>query len=85
MKTLNLKECQHIAGGINADIIKGHWKQWKGDLAAKFSSDEIDAINGSLEAYEGALQKKFGYDKQEAQKEADAFFDAYTWDNVTGQ
>lgn len=61
---------------INADVIKGKWKELKGEVKKKWSKltdDDIAAINGKSEELSGRLQKKYGYSKEEAKREIDDF------------
>lgn len=67
---------------MNEDIIKGKWHEIKGKLKTqwgKLSDDEITKIHGSSEELEGILQKKYGYQKDQAQKEIKAFLDKNNW------
>lgn len=59
---------------MNSDIIKGKWKQLKGEIQkqwGKLTDDDLDYINGNQEKLEGKLQEKYGYSKEEARKEVD--------------
>lgn len=63
---------------MNKDIIKGNWKQIKGLLKqhwGKFTDDEIIQMQGSSEELEGYLQKKYGYQKDQAKNEIQNFLD----------
>jgi uncharacterized protein YjbJ (UPF0337 family) len=69
---------------MNTDIFKGHWHQIKGQLKqqwAKFTDDEIAKMTGSYEELQGSLQKKYGYEKEEAKKQVDAFLKKNQWDH----
>jgi uncharacterized protein YjbJ (UPF0337 family) len=57
---------------MNADILKGKWKQirgqakqWWGDL----TDDDLDTIDGSMDKLVGSLQERYGYAKEEAEQE----------------
>lgn len=59
---------------MNSDILKGNWKQLKGEMQkqwGKLSDDEVDQIEGERAKLEGKLQEKYGYTKEEAQKAVD--------------
>ena len=61
---------------MNSDILKGQWKQIKGEVQkqwGKLTSDELDQINGEREKLEGRLQERYGYNKEEARREVDRF------------
>jgi uncharacterized protein YjbJ (UPF0337 family) len=67
---------------MNKEIIKGKWHEIKGKLKTqwgKLTDDEITQINGSSEELEGILQKKYGYQKDQAQKEIKSFLDKNNW------
>lgn len=63
---------------MNNDIIKGHWKEVKGKLRqqwGKLTDDDISQLKGSYEELAGALQKRYGYQKEQIKKEIDTFID----------
>jgi len=67
---------------MNKDIVKGHWKEIKGKLKqqwGKFTDDQIDEMEGTYEELEGALQKNYGYQKDEAKKQINNFIDKNNW------
>ena len=58
------------------DRIEGNWKQFTGKVKEKWgdlTDDEITQINGKREQLEGALQKRYGYAKDKARDEVDAW------------
>jgi uncharacterized protein YjbJ (UPF0337 family) len=67
---------------MNADIIKGHWSEIKGQLKqqwGKLTDDDVAKMQGSYEELEGSLQKRYGYRKDEVEKEVDAFIKKNRW------
>lgn len=61
---------------MNADILAGNWKQFKGKVQqawGRLTDDEVDQVNGQVEELSGLLQKKYGYRKEEAEREIDRF------------
>lgn len=67
---------------MNKDIIKGKWKEIKGQLKqqwGKLSDDDISKMQGTYDELEGALQKNYGYQKEEAKKEIESFIDKNNW------
>lgn len=69
---------------MNTDIIKGHWHAIKGKLKqqwGKLTDDEIMKMQGTSEELAGALQKAYGYEKDEAQKEIKKFIDEKSWED----
>ena len=65
---------------MNADIIKANWKQLKGSVKkqwGKLTDDEVMKMQGTSEELIGRLQEKYGYEKERAQKEIEAFAKKY--------
>ncbi len=66
---------------MNKEIIKGKWKQLKGEAKiqwGKLTDDELDQTEGNYDKVVGKLQEKYGYKKDQAEKEADSFFEKYS-------
>ena len=65
---------------MNSDIFKGKWKEIKGGIKEKWgklTDDEITRVEGSEEKFIGILQKKYGYSRDDAQREYETFMDRY--------
>ena len=65
---------------MNNDIIKGKWHEIKGRIKQQWgdlTDDDVTKIDGSYEELEGILQKKYGYQKDRAQKEIQTFLDRH--------
>jgi uncharacterized protein YjbJ (UPF0337 family) len=63
---------------INADVIKGKWKEISGKITqywGDLTNDEIIKMKGSEEELAGLLQKKYGYSKEQAKKEIKTFLE----------
>lgn len=61
---------------MNWDIIQGKWKQLKGATKVKWgelTDDELDQIDGNKDKLAGKLQEKYGWTKDEAEKQVDEF------------
>ena len=61
---------------MNKDQVQGKWHQVKGAIKArwgKLADDDIEQVNGNLEKLAGLLQEKYGYARDQAQKEVDDF------------
>jgi uncharacterized protein YjbJ (UPF0337 family) len=61
---------------MNTDILKGNWKQLKGRIQEQWgelTNDEIDQIEGKQEVLVGKLQEKYGYTREEAEREVNDF------------
>jgi uncharacterized protein YjbJ (UPF0337 family) len=67
---------------MNKDIIKGQWHEIKGKVKqqwGKLTDDDVALMQGSYEELQGILQKKYGYQKDEADKEINSFLDKNNW------
>jgi uncharacterized protein YjbJ (UPF0337 family) len=63
---------------MNSDIFKGQWNQFRGTLKkqwGKLTDDDLMQIEGSYDKFVGKLQERYGWEKEHAQREVDAFFD----------
>jgi len=61
---------------MNWDSLKGKWAQLSGKVKEKWgdlTDDDLTRIGGQKEQLVGKLQERYGYAKERAQKEADAF------------
>ena len=59
---------------MNWDQIEGNWVKAKGKLReqwGKLTDDDITRINGKREALAGRLQVRYGYAKEQAEREID--------------
>jgi uncharacterized protein YjbJ (UPF0337 family) len=67
---------QPKGGHMNRDILKGKWLQVKGDVRSwwgKVTDDDVDQIQGDSEKFIGKLQERYGYGREEAERELDEF------------
>jgi uncharacterized protein YjbJ (UPF0337 family) len=63
-------------GILNADILKGKWTQLKGEARlqwGKLTDDDLDQIQGNSEKLLGKLQERYGYAKEDAEREVNTF------------
>lgn len=61
---------------MNWDQIAGSWKQFQGKIRerwGKLTDDDFSIIAGKRDQLAGALQKRYGIEKEEAEKELDEF------------
>lgn len=61
---------------MNEDILKGKWKQVKGEVKnfwGKLTDDDLTRLDGSSEKLAGVLQERYGYTKDQAHKEINNF------------
>lgn len=63
---------------MNWDVVKGNWKQVKGDIRkrwGKLTDDELEEVAGERDKLIGKLQEKYGYARGEAEKQVDAMLE----------
>jgi uncharacterized protein YjbJ (UPF0337 family) len=75
-KRTALTVCQLRMSVMDWDRIEGNWKQFTGKVKEKWgdlTDDEIAQTNGKREQLEGLVQKKYGYAKDKAREEVDAW------------
>jgi uncharacterized protein YjbJ (UPF0337 family) len=61
---------------MNWDVLKGNWKQWTGKVKQKWgklTDDDLTAIGGKRDELLGRLQQRYGYAKDQAERELDDF------------
>jgi uncharacterized protein YjbJ (UPF0337 family) len=61
---------------MNKDIFKGQWNEVKGKVKeqwGKLTDDDLTKINGRREQLVGLLQKRYGYAKEQAEKDIKDF------------
>lgn len=63
---------------MNSDILKGNWKQFRGEIQkqwGKLTDDDMDVINGEYDKLVGRMQERYGWSKEQAEREATDYFD----------
>lgn len=61
---------------MNWDQVAGRWKEVKGSIKEKWgklTDDDLTTIAGKRDKLSGILQQKYGYAKDQAEKELDEF------------
>lgn len=61
---------------MNTDILKGQWKQLKGDLQKKWGNltdDHLTEINGDRTKLVGKIQEAYGVALDDAEKQVSEF------------
>jgi uncharacterized protein YjbJ (UPF0337 family) len=61
---------------MNWDQIAGNWKQAKGKVKEKWgklTDDDLNVIEGKKEQLLGRLQERYGYSKEQAEKEVNSW------------
>ncbi len=59
---------------MNKDILKGKWRQMRGEAKiwwGKLTDDDLDVINGDYDKLVGTLQERYGYSREQAEREVD--------------
>ena len=67
---------------MNKDIIKGKWTEMKGKVKqqwGKLTDDDVTRMNGTYEELEGALRKRYGYERDQAEREIKIWVDKNNW------
>ena len=61
---------------MNRDIIQGNWNQLKGQVQqhwGKLTGDELDRVEGRRKELVGLVQERYGYAREQAEREVDTF------------
>ncbi len=61
---------------MNWDQIAGNWKQAQGKVKEKWgklTDDDLTVIEGKKDQLLGRLQERYGYSKEQAEKEIDSW------------
>jgi uncharacterized protein YjbJ (UPF0337 family) len=61
---------------MNNDVFKGKWQQLKGEVRSqwgKLTDDDIDRAQGDAEKLIGRVQERYGYERDQAEREVDDF------------
>jgi uncharacterized protein YjbJ (UPF0337 family) len=61
---------------MNNDVLKGKWLQLKGEVRrqwGKLTDDDVTQIEGSSETLIGKLQERYGYARDQAEREYNAW------------
>jgi uncharacterized protein YjbJ (UPF0337 family) len=59
---------------MNSGQVEGKWKQFKGSVKqrwGKLTDDDIATLSGKKDELIGKLQERYGYSREQAEKEAD--------------
>ena len=61
---------------MNNDVLKGKWLQMKGEVRrqwGKLTDDDVAQIQGDTEKMIGKLQERYGYARDQAEREINAW------------
>lgn len=65
---------------MNSEILTGKWNELKGKVKETFgrlTDDDLMQVEGSSDRVVGLLQQRYGYSKDQAQREWDNFYNSY--------
>ena len=68
---------------MNQDVIAGKWKQMRGEVKqwwGKLTDDDLDRVNGAMDKLAGVLQERYGWEREQAEREIKQRFDRYNDD-----
>jgi uncharacterized protein YjbJ (UPF0337 family) len=59
---------------MNWDTVEGNWKQFKGTVKEKWgklTDSDVETLSGKKDQFLGKLQERYGYSKDDAEREMD--------------
>jgi len=65
---------------MNTDILEGKWKQIRGEIRetwGELTDSELEQIAGKRDKLAGKLQEKYGWSRDEAERQIDDFLRDY--------
>ena len=65
---------------MNEDTLKGKWHQIKGEVKSRWgqlTDADLDRVEGDAETLIGRVQARYGYARDAAKREVDAFIDRH--------
>jgi uncharacterized protein YjbJ (UPF0337 family) len=60
--------------------MQGQWKQMKGEVKRRWGTltdDELDQVEGNFEKLVGRVQERYGYQREQAEREVNDFLTGY--------
>ena len=67
---------------MNWEQVRGNWNQAKGELKkqwGKLTDDDFSTINGERDKLVGRIQERYGYAKDQAQRDVEAWYRRQNW------
>jgi len=64
---------------MNKDLLRGKWKQASGEAKrqwGKLTDDDVARIDGDADKLAGALQERYGYERDDARSKVDQWLDS---------
>ena len=71
---------------MNWDTVKGQWKQFRGKVKEQWgqlTDDDLDRIEGKRDQLLGAVQKRYGVARDEAERQVRDFESVHATGNVS--
>jgi uncharacterized protein YjbJ (UPF0337 family) len=65
---------------MNKDLLQGNWKQLRGEVQkqwGKLTNDDVDVIEGEYTKLIGRIQERYGYTREQAEREVSDYFDRH--------
>lgn len=65
---------------LNRDTLQGQWRQLKGEVKSKWgklTDDDLTQIEGNFDKLMGKLQSRYGYTREQAEREINDFFKSH--------
>src|SRR5262245_59734197 len=65
---------------MNQDILAGKWKQMRGQVKqwwGKLTDDDLDRIDGTMDKLAGTFQERYGWERDEVDREIKKHFEQY--------
>lgn len=76
-----------MADFYNANIVKGKWNEFKGELQkawGRLTDDEVESTNGDLTALSDIVQRKYGLGQEEIRSRMDQMISKFSTEIMIG-
>ena len=73
---------------MTRDELKGQWTQLRGEVKqwwGKLTDDDLKVIEGDFDQLAGRLQERYGYSKEQAEREIDQHLSTYSPEFATAK
>lgn len=73
---------------MDSNVFEGQWQKLKGTVRSKWgklTDDDVEQIAGNKDKLVGALQERYGYMWDEAQRTVDRYLDEYSESGFTSR
>jgi uncharacterized protein YjbJ (UPF0337 family) len=65
---------------FNQDVLAGKWKQARGKVKqwwGKLTDNDLDRISGQVDQLVGTVQERYGYTREQAEREVAKFMEQF--------